>query len=176
LVNISLPPNSVTTWCANWTPPASGTLHRCVLATLKQPGYLDQTSQRNIDIRRANPSNPGSLVIPFVAGNPDLVEHLLTFDAHLIGIDPAWTVKIETFGGGPLPVGPLGPGGQLSLQLRLVPPGGTLAPNAAIIPLINLHYGSQHSVEVTMLLDGQPAGGFSAVLLPNYIFMPAVRK
>jgi hypothetical protein len=40
------------------------------------------------------------VIIPFTAGNPDLVEHLLTFDPRLVGIDPAWTVVIEMFGGG----------------------------------------------------------------------------
>jgi hypothetical protein len=169
----NLPPNSIGTYCTAWTPLASGTLHRCVLATLKQTGYRDQTSQRNIDIVRPS-SGLSGLTIPFVVGNPDLVGHILTFERRLVGINPVWMPIIEPLGGGVLPATIPG-GGQLSLQLRFAPSGLALAPNLAP-PLLDLSAGSRQSVEVSVLLDGVPTSGFTVQLDPYKFYLPATRK
>jgi len=174
-MTVILPPNSVATYCTSWTPIATGTLHRCVLATLTQPGYLPQHSQHNVDIVRPSTSLAGNPIFPFIAGNPDLTPHTLGFAFNLVGINPVWTPIIEPLGGvGTLP-GTIGPGEQLNLQLRLSSTG--LAPNL-IVPLspLDLTLGSVHSVEVTLLLDGVPSGGFSVQLVPGQVYLPAVRR
>ncbi len=173
-MTVTLPPNSLATYCTSWTPIATGTLHRCVLATLSQPGYLPQHSQHNVDIVRPSTSLAGNPTFPFTAGNPDLTPHTLGFSFNLVGINPLWMPIIEPLGGGILP-GTIGPGAQLNLQLRMSSAG--LAP-AAIIqpPLLDLTLGSVHSVEVTLLLDGVPSGGFSVQLAPGQVYLPAVRR
>ncbi len=174
-MTVILPPNSLATYCTSWTPIATGTLHRCVLATLSQPGYLPQRSQHNVDIVRPSTSLAGTLTFPFTAGNPDLTPHTLGFDFNLVGINhQIWIPIIEPLGGGTLP-GTIGPGEQLSLQLVLSQM--TMAPNG-IVPVspLDLTLGSVHSVEVTLLLDGVPSGGFSVQLTPGQIYLPAVRR
>ncbi|MEZ4617123.1 MAG: hypothetical protein R2867_16670 [Caldilineaceae bacterium] len=52
LNNITLPANSLANYCISWTPTASNNLHRCIQVTLRQEGFMDQRSQRNIDLVR----------------------------------------------------------------------------------------------------------------------------
>lgn len=171
-MTVTLPPNSLIPYCVGWTPVAGRTLHRCILATLKQPGYQDQYSQHNVDIVRPSSSNLTG-PFPFIAGNPDLVGHKLGFRFNLVGINPMWMPIIEPLGGGSLP-GMIGAGMQLKLQLRLASP--MLAPNAALPPLLDLSLGSLYSIEVSLLLDGVPSGGFTIQLAPEQIFLPIVKR
>jgi hypothetical protein len=62
----------------------------------------------------------------------------------------------------------------LNLQLRMSSTG--LAPILIQPPLLDLTLGSVHSVEVTLLLDGAPSGGFSVQVVPNQVYLPAVRR
>jgi hypothetical protein len=174
---IDLPLNSITNHCVSWTPTSSGTLHRCILATLKQTGYRDQTSQRNIDVVRPS-SSLGSPTIPFSVGNPDLVSHTLTFGTRLVGIDPFWEPIIEPLGGGTLP-GTLAGGSFMALQVRFGPSVlglGLNTINPPPPPLLDFTAGERHSVEVTVLLDGVPTGGFTVELEPYQIYLPVARK
>jgi hypothetical protein len=172
-----LPPNSIGNYCVSWTPTPGGTLHRCVLATLKQTGYLDQTSQHNLNVVRST-SSGGGLTISFIAGNPDLVGHTLTFETRLVGVDPSWLPIIEPLGGiGVLP-STLAGGGRLLLQLHFPASKLSFGLNGAKYapPLLDFSAGERHSVEVTVLLDGVPTGGFTVQLEPYQIFLPFTRK
>jgi hypothetical protein len=165
----TLPAHSINRYCVNWAPAGSGTLHRCVLVTLKQPGYQDMRSQRNVDIQPA-----GSLPtfdVPFQVTNPDLVSHLLTFQSHLMGIDPnMWTPVIQMPGGGdPPPV--INPGESIQLHLLLLP---AVDPSPQAIPA-DSYFGSQRQVQVAVLFDGVVHNGFS-VSLSYFSYMPKVSR
>jgi uncharacterized repeat protein (TIGR01451 family) len=172
-----LPPNSITSHCVSWTPTSSGTLHRCILATLKQAGYLDQTSQSNIDVVRASSSLSG-LTIPFMVGNPDLVGHTLTIVPTLVGIDPLWMPIIEPLGGVGAVPGSLAGGERLALQMRFGTAKRAFGSNGLNYtpPLLDLSAGERHSVEVTVLLDGVPTGGFTVQLEPVRLYLPAISQ
>ena len=174
LTDISLPRNSLNTYCANWTPSSTGTLHRCVLATLVQAGALDQTSQHNIDILHPGSSNLGSLTIPFVAGNPGLTTRALSFDPTLVGIDPQWSVTFTTPGGGPPPTSLAG-GGQVALVMHFSLGASVLSVQAPQPPA-NYAFGSRSLVEVSELLDGIPESGFTISLERSILYLPLIRK
>jgi hypothetical protein len=180
--NFTLPPHSFSRYCIPWTPSSSGTLHRCILVILKQAGYQDMHSQRNVDIVRTNPS--GSGFTPFmtqvVIGNPDLVQHTLSFHMTTVGVDPFWAPLIVDGLGNP-PATEILPGQTLplTLYLRLVPAvmGLPIAHNAAPMRLTNSYlFGDWSGVEVTVLLDGVPVGGFSVQFVPYKVYLPMIRK
>ena len=177
LPTFSLPANSSADYCAPWTPAASGTLHRCILAELHQEGYADQRSQRNIDVVRAPTS---SSIIPFVVGNPHLVAHLLTFNINLVGFPPPWHVAIEPLGGSPgdPPPAILLAGQVAQLQARLSTAAGDAAqPNPqSVLPFHSLQNGSQQSAEITVLLDGEAIGGLSLHFPPYQVNVPFMQK
>jgi hypothetical protein len=174
LTGISLPRNSLNTYCASWTPSSTGTLHRCVLATLVQAGALDQTSQHNIDIVRPGSSDLGSLTIPFVAGNPGLSTRALSFDPTLVGIDPQWSVTFTTPGGGPPPTSLAG-GEQVALVMHFSLGASGLSVQAPQPPA-NYAFGSRSLVEVSELLDGIPESGFTISLERSILYLPLIRK
>jgi hypothetical protein len=177
-LTVDLPPSSIATYCAPWTPLASGTLHRCVLATLVQDGYQDQHSQHNVDIVRPSTTDLSGLIIPFVAGNPDFAGHLLTFHVTLVGINPPWMPLIETSTGGLAPASLAG-GGQAPMRLRFAlisPVSNGLAPAAPPPMPPDFYYGSRSSVEVQILLDGVVTGGFSVQLAVNRSYLPVIKK
>jgi hypothetical protein len=173
LTAITLPPHSLNTYCASWTPTAGGSLHRCVLATLVQDGYLDKHSQHNIDIVRPSLFVSG-LTFNFMVGNPDLVAHALGFDINLVGIDPYWVGQIVDGLGNPAATEIL-PGQTFSLYLRLVPAVAPLSVQAPQPPP-DYFFGSTSSIEVTELLDGTPESGFSVFLEPFHVYLPLIMK
>ena len=172
--SISLPPNSNDKYCAAWTPGAGGTLHRCVLVTLKQPGYQDMHSQRNVDLVRLVPGALGSLKVPFVVRNPDLVDHTLTFSSTLVGVIPGWEVKIITDPGDPPPA-VLSSGETINLNMILVGLANQADAAAAQAANESYAYGDVSKIEVTALLDGEPAGGFT-VQLTTPVYLPIIRR
>jgi uncharacterized repeat protein (TIGR01451 family) len=172
-----LPATSVTNNCTPWTPAPGGTLHRCVLATLHQDLYQDQTSQHNIDVVRPS-SSPSGLTIPFSIGNPDLVSHELQLVPRLVGINKLWTPIIEPLGGtGTIP-SILAGGGRLNLQVRFSTPVMASQGFSVTNPpaLLDFTAGERHSVEVTVLLDGVSTGGFTVQVEPFPIYLPMLRK
>jgi hypothetical protein len=168
--SFNLPPHSANRYCIPWTPSASGTLHRCVLATLSQAGYQDMRSQRNVDIVRTS-SDLGSLDIPFIIGNPDLVGHHLTFDIQAFGLDPYWIPVIHGLPDPPPDV--IGAGESLTLHLRFTPVMAMAAPAA---PPIDFQFGDVTQVAVGVLFDGEPSSGFTVVLDMPKIFLPVIKK
>jgi len=172
--SFTLPPNSLAKYCADWTPATGGTLHRCVLVTLKQPNYQDMRSQRNVDLEPARPTRLDLLDIPFLVGNPDLVSHTLELSPTIYGIDPFWKIKFLTDPGDP-PPNVLGPGETMHLHLRLVPAVAAEAALAAPAAAPNdYRFGDVSRVDVAVLLDGEQVGGFSTELSSPKIFLPVV--
>jgi hypothetical protein len=171
--NFTLPPNSLARYCADWTPATGGTLHRCVLVTLKQAGYQDMRSQRNVDLRRITIAGFPSLDVPFRIGNPDLVTHTLTLTPTLIGIDPFWKPVILTDPGDP-PPNVLGPGQMVNLHLMLLPAVQAKAPGATAPD--DYRYGDVSQVEVSAYLDGDLVGGVTVELNTNRMYLPDIER
>jgi hypothetical protein len=174
LTNITLPANSLATYCASWTPETGGTLHRCALATLVQPNSMDQTSQHNLNVVRPLTGDLSGLSIPFVVGNPGLADRGLGFDISLVGIDPLWVPVVLTPAGDPPPT-MLAGGSVIPLVLRFtIGPAGlsTLAPQ---VPS-SYSFGDSSSIEVTELLDGEPGSGFSVIFEPYRVYLPLIWK
>jgi hypothetical protein len=164
-----LPPHTTNRYCVPWTPPATGTPHRCILVHLTQAGYQEMRSQRNVDlVRYTQPLN--TLDIPVTIGNPDLVDHHVTFDLQSSGIDPYWLPVILPNPGDP-PPDLIPGGGTLIVHLKFVPPLVTLAS-----PPVDFHFGDASQVSVGVLLDGQPSNGFTILLGNTRTFLPAIKK
>jgi len=164
-----LPPNSFNRYCADWTP-AAGTLHRCLLVTLKQPGFRDMHSQKNVDLAPGLTADLSTLVIPLRIGNPDGVPHALSFRIRPLGIDPFWTPQIIPLPGELLPAVIQG-GQMLNLQLVFMGSGSLLkaAPS-------DYRYGSASQVEVAVLLDGRQLNGFTVTLNQERLYLPAILR
>lgn len=89
LQGVTLPPRSQVRVCTRWVPPIGG--HFCAQIIIRQPGYRDVFSQRNMDVAEfLEPGRPNTYVFP--VGNPyekpitvtlGLVEHLPGWEAFL---------------------------------------------------------------------------------------------
>lgn len=169
---LELPPNSLDKYCVDWTPSAAGTLHRCLRVRLTQPGYREQYSQRNIDLVRLLPIDLSRLRVPFVVRNPDLTPHRLGFRFHLFGIDPSWQPQVLG-DGSVMPPEVLAAGEQVNLELILI--GLKASQSVALAPPDHL-FGDQRQIEVEVLLDDVPLGGFSVVLETPTLYLPLVRR
>jgi hypothetical protein len=169
--SFDLPPYSIDKYCVSWIPAASGTLHRCVLVTLQQPGYQDMHSQRNVDLRRMPVSGLGGLDIPFVIGNPDLVGHTLKLIPTLYGLDPSWQVEFHINPGDP-PPDVLGAGETVNLHMILIGLNNDYLPEAGT----SSKFGDVAKIQVAVLLDGEQIGGFTILIDNMQLFMPLVQK
>ena len=173
LMGVILPPSSLTRHCINWTPaPVSGgSVHRCILLRLSQPGFRDQFSQRNVDVRRMRIGSLSELLalkIPFSLGNPDPFRQAVDVQAILIGLSqPTIRPRIT-----PDPPPFLGPGEVQNFQLSFE------AAAAAGVDAQGLpKYGDVARAEVSLFLGGEPAGGFSVELkLPGRGFLPLLAR
>jgi uncharacterized repeat protein (TIGR01451 family) len=168
--SFNLPPNSINKYCVPWTPSTSGTLHRCVLVTLQQPGYQDMFSQHNVDLRRIPSSGLGGLNVPFVIGNPDLVSHHLELIPTIYGLVPDWQVSFFTNPGDP-PPDVLGPGESVNLNMILI----GLNKNFQSITS-GSKFGDVAKIEVAVLLDGDQVGGFTVLIDNLQLFLPLLQK
>jgi hypothetical protein len=174
---VTLPPFSNAKYCINWTPSTGGTLHRCIQITLKQPGYQDMRSQRNIDLKPARPNKLDLLDFTFKVRNPDLVPHTLELSPTIYGIDPFWEIKFITDPGDPPPDVIL-PGQTLNLHMLLVPAVQKTqlfgaAPTQAEPPS-DYRFGDVSRVDVGILLDGEQVGGITAELSSSRILLPII--
>jgi hypothetical protein len=169
--SFDLPPNSINKYCVGWTPAVGGTLHRCVLVTLQQPGYQDMHSQRNVDLRRIPVSGLGALNIPFVVGNPDLVPHHLELIPTVYGLDPGWQIQFFHNPGDP-PPDMLGAGETANLYMVLI---ALNKPNYQSADL-NSKFGDVAKIEVAVMLDGEQVGGFTVQLSNLQLFLPLTLK
>jgi uncharacterized repeat protein (TIGR01451 family) len=170
---VNLPPNSYGKYCINWTPGTGGTLHRCVLATLKQSKYPDMRSQHNVDLVRPRTINLGDLDIPFHVFNPDLVKHTLNFDPTIFGIDPYWKPSFVDDNGAPAP-NEIMAGQMLNLHLRFLP--AIMQSQAPSAPPADYLFGDESKVEVSVLMDGVQTSGFSVKLALPTLFLPVLRR
>ena len=171
----TLPPFSIAKYCADWTPAPGGTLHRCILITLRQPGYRDMRSQRNINLRRVLPSLSGSTVFTFTIGNPDTVSHTLQLTPTLYGIKPFYKFVIRKPGGDP-PPDIIGAGEQAVLIGLLLPAMQTSAQSAVGNNAApdDYRFGDESRVDVAVTMDGASAGGFTVQYDAPQISLPIV--
>jgi hypothetical protein len=167
--SFTLPPHSINKYCVPWTPAAGGTLHRCALVTLQQPGYQDMHSQRNVELRRMTISGLGSLDIPIVIGNPDLVPHHLVLVPTFFGLDPSWHVQFLPNPGDP-PPDILQPGEMVMLHMVFMQQG------ISSLASPDTKYGDVAKVEVSVQLDGSQIGGFTFQLANLQLFLPLIKK
>jgi len=165
---ITLPPSSLNKYCITWTPPTSGTLHKCLLITLQQPGFQDQHSQRNVNFRRLPRLVPG-LPITFTVGNPSPFTRTLRIDPVLIGFGPIWQPHLPD-----PPPDELGPGQMLNLALDLMPMM-SVESEAAATPSDD-RFGDYSGIEVGVYLDDELIGGFTVDDTPLKVYLPIVMK
>ncbi len=165
---VTLPPNSIDKYCINWATSGSGTLHRCLLVTLKQPGFQDQRSQRNVDFVRPRHGWAG-ITVTFGIVNPAPFTRTLRLDPALIGIDPnLWKPHIL-----PDPPPDLGPNQMGMFTFELVPAVTAMEADA---PPPSNGFGDSSRVQVGVYLDDEPVGGFTVDYTPLNVFLPLVMR
>jgi hypothetical protein len=172
---VTLPPNSLDKYCISWTPAAGGTLHRCLLVTLKQAGYQDERSQRNVDLVSLPTLNIDLSDVVVIIRNPDPVTHTLEIRPVIYGIDPFWKLHLLTDPGDP-PPNVLGPGQAFNLHLMFAPTftaDGALAAAPA-----DFRFGDESKVEVGVYMDGALVSGFTAAyqLAPTRLYLPTILR
>jgi hypothetical protein len=187
--NIVLPPTSFTEHCIPWTPASiagAAGLHRCIQVVLRQAGFQDQYSQRNVDIRRVTVLDLRALLnlqIPFHVGNPTPGPGPLELMTTLVGLDqqlvvPKWLPE-------PPPV--LAPGAVYEGKLGFVlgtafgaqaGQGVSAASLEQILATNPYTSGDVFAVEVAAMIDGDVVGGFTVQLeVPKpSMYLPVVAK
>jgi uncharacterized repeat protein (TIGR01451 family) len=181
---VFVPPHSLVRYCISWTPaPVSNdNLHRCIQVRISQPGFVDQLSQRNVDLLRLTTGSLGELLalkIPFSIGNPEAYTQTLRVETRMVGlrrlqgiIDP---MPPDIEGLQPI-IDPMPPATLLGheerrFNLGFMQAGAQAAADTAVVG------GGGVQVEVAVYLDGKPAGGFSVVLEPpKRIFLPLIMR
>ncbi len=172
--NFVLPPNTTNHYCIPWTPSVSGTLHRCLLVTLHQDGFMDMHSQRNVDVLRSVPAGLGTFDYQFMVGNPDGVAHALKIVPTAVGIDPYWHPVITLNPAGDPPPQMLAANATQKLHLRFsngILIGLSLGANP---PPPMFGFGAASQVNVAVLLDGRQVGGFTVQLDMPRLFLPVL--
>lgn len=174
LPGVVLPSNSLTRHCINWLPtePTIANLHRCILVRINQPGFIDQFSQRNVDLRRLRVRSLDELLalrIPFSLGNPAPYPQKLRVEVRILGLRGLRPIIDPD----PPMVLPGGTERGFILMFEPVPTGE----NAATVLE---QYGDATQAEVAVFLDDQPAGGFTVVIeLPELAqrrYLPLIRR
>ena len=161
----SLPPGSIGQRCINWTPLPVPTLHRCLMVTLKVPGFRDQYSQLNVDIVEPSRIPPAGLSFPFVLGNPNNFASQIDLRGILIGLNQ-WQINFNP----PLP-DELLPNETQLFTLQLVPlTGKPGALTAAGDP------GDTRRVDLYYTVNGEAAGGFSISFEFAKLYLPLILK
>ncbi|HZY42725.1 MAG TPA: hypothetical protein VFF59_12080, partial [Anaerolineae bacterium] len=167
----TLPPYSLQKYCVNWTPMAVAGLHRCLLVELDQVGWQRQRSQRNVDLVQRPPVfNPGDVHIPFSIGNPFPFPSKLNINGILIGLNN-WMPKFV-----PDPPPDLAPGQTWNGELMLVPAVQQFAPQNAPQASDFTIAGDVMRVDVEVLLNDQPASGFSVEFAFAKLYLPLIMK
>jgi hypothetical protein len=165
----TLPPGTIARYCVAWTPLPGGTRHRCLLVTLHQPGFLDQHSQRNLDIAPLPPGAPPvGWAVPIRIGNPLAYPSTITLGGKLVGLS-GWTPAFAPA----LPL-VLGPGATQLITVTLTP--ALMAQGASAVTAGPDTFGDVVRLDVTLSLDGEPYSGFSVDLAPLRVFLPLVLR
>lgn len=178
LNNIVLPPNSFTQHCVPWTPTpvANGNLHRCLQVRLRQAGFIDQLSQRNVDLVQMTTgsfTDLSHLEIPFTIGNPEEFEQELQIDKILIGLNQA-LVNPKIL---PDPPPDLMPGELFQGRLIFEILGDVAAAEVDAANAVGIFdYGDTARVEVTIKLNDKPVSGFAVELVQPSIYLPIVTQ
>ena len=134
--HVVVPPGGHAKGCVIWVPPVDG--HWCIQVHLKQPGWDDLVSQRNIDIFE-----------PLVPGEPHHLEFPVgpletggTVTLTTSNVPDGWDVSLDP------PRFSLDQGQVQTVTLTTYPPGGAVL-------------GSRRPVvDVEGYLNGEPLGGF----------------
>jgi hypothetical protein len=111
---VTVPPNGTAKACIVWTPTVSDAGHRCIQVTIRQPGYPDVRSQKNLDI--VEPLVPGqfdSLTLP--VGNP--LPQVADIEVRVFSHCSGWTVYAE-----PSLLASMGYGEVRDVVLHVLPP------------------------------------------------------
>jgi hypothetical protein len=143
--SVHVPPGSVASGCAVWTPPGPG--HWCIEVVLHQEGAEPQRSQRNIDADE--PLQPGeSHSRVFEVGNP--FDHRVDITLGLVPHLPNWGLELY-----PDILLDMAPGEIREVALTVTPPQGEpLPPDGTVI------------VDVEAYAEGELIGGFRKVFSP----------
>ncbi|MBC8078251.1 MAG: hypothetical protein H7Y32_19385, partial [Chloroflexales bacterium] len=178
----TIPANTPTQkYCTDWTPATGGTLHRCVQVTLKQAGYLDQTSQRNLNVVRL-PRAINGAGTRFKIANPFGIAAKLKLDTVVHGIDPFWNPEIKVVlpdGGLVDPPAELGPNETLEILIGLRPVGGQSRQGGAEPTREQFRYGDVALVDIGVVLNDELVGGLSVEFDPsasNTVYLPLVAR
>jgi hypothetical protein len=180
---VVLPPNSIVRYCITWTPGPvnNGNLHRCIQVRISQQGFLDQVSQRNVDLRRLRVGSLAELLalkIPFSLGNPEPFPQKLGVQTRLIRLRGPQGIIDPTppFMEGVYPIIDPEPPAMLranevvTLTIGFVQPGAAAAEIAAAQSA-----GGAAQVEVGVSLNDKPASGFSVVIeMPLWTYLPLI--
>jgi uncharacterized repeat protein (TIGR01451 family) len=170
-------PYSYINLCVPYTPALGGTLHRCLQVTLKQDGFRDQHSQRNITLVRTASQQLGRIDIPFMVGNTSVVTQTLVITPTVSGVDPYWVPRIVTDEGTPPPETL---GGRrfrrFHLQFTNNMPAFSPAMAAPEDPPADYRYGDVSQVQVAIYLGGELVGGFTVELGTSRLFLPLMNK
>ncbi len=161
----SLPPGSIGNRCINWTPMVVPTLHRCLLVTLKVPGFRDQLSQLNVDIVEPSPAPPSGFSFPFMLGNPNDFTSAIDLRGILIGLNQ-WQINFNP----PLP-DELLPNETKLFTLQLVP----LTNKPTANPVAG-DPGDTRRVDLYYTVNGKAAGGFSVSFEFAKLYLPLMLK
>jgi len=175
---VTLPPNSIAKYCADWTPATAD--HYCIKVDVGLPGWQTQSAQRNINVI-AGGWRP-EITIPFRLRNPDLFTHRVNFDIRMWGIDPNLfrpIIRIPTPGGGdPVPA-TINAGQQLQLEIAFVPLTATAAEQSSDAARAAATFGDVQRVDVAVTMDGKEVSGLSAVFAAEAeqkLFLPLVSR
>ena len=111
LQSVQIPPLDKIKVCTQWVPPIAG--HFCAQIIIRQPGYQDVVSQRNMDVSEyLRPGIPDAY--PFPVGNP--FDQPITVSLALVPHLPGWQADLSNviFG--------LAPHAQRVVTLTVTPP------------------------------------------------------
>jgi uncharacterized repeat protein (TIGR01451 family) len=183
LNNITLPQASISERCIDWVPNVAnnGNPHRGIQVTLRQSGLQDQRILRNVDIQPVSEPTLDSILgreIPFTIGNPSGFEQSLKTGAFLLGLDQTLVVPQIV----PEPPSSLAGGATFSGKLVFNPADfmtyeGSFNADAPadVNPFV---HGDLFGAEVTVNLDGKPAGGFSVHFDAPYLraWLPTIDR
>lgn len=112
---VTVPANGSTKVCIVWMPTVSDAGHRCIQVTIRQPGFDDLRSQKNLDI--VEPLRPGHFDrLVFPVSNP--LSQVVDIEMRVFNNCPGWTVYAE-----PAVLYGMGFGEMREVVLHVQPPG-----------------------------------------------------
>jgi len=116
---VTVPPNGSAKACIVWMPTIADAGHRCIQVTIRQPGFRDLTSRRNLDVLQPllRPGETDTLTIP--VRNP--LANTVDIEMRVFNHCPGWTVQAV-----PHLLAGMAPGEIRSVVLHVMPPSGAI--------------------------------------------------